>query len=195
MSRVFLVRHGTHGLVGKALAGRMPGVSLSAEGREEAERLATYFAGMKIARILSSPLERCRETAAPIATRLGLPVEDVPDLVEIDCGEWTGRDFAALASDPRWHAWNSERDGNGIPGGETVRDVQTRVMRPLQQLADKDDATIIVSHSDVIKVAVMTLLGTPLRWHDRIEIDPASITTVDLWQGGGKLVRLNEAVS
>jgi broad specificity phosphatase PhoE len=196
VSRAYLVRHGTHALVGKVLAGRMPGVVLSPEGRAQAAQLADRFASNPVARVLSSPLERCRETAEAIAARLRLAVEVEPALNEIDCGEWTGRDFASLAGDPRWHAWNSQRDRNGIPGGEQVSEVRTRVMAVLAGLAARDlGPTVLVSHSDVIKVSVLTLLGAPFAHHDRVEIDPASVTTLDLWSDGGKVVRLNEAAS
>ncbi len=195
MTRLYLVRHATHGLVDKALAGRMPGVHLSGEGRAQAEAAARHFAAIEVAAILSSPMDRCRETAAPIAAVLGLPVATDNDLVELDCGEWTNKDFATLHQDPRWAAWNNERGQSATPGGESTRSVQARIVAAMTRLeAAGTGPTIFVSHSDVIKVAVQTLLGSPLDWHDRLQIDPASVTTVDLWPGGGKIVRLNEAV-
>ena len=195
MTRVYLVRHGTHDLVNKALAGRMPGVHLGPTGRDEAVRLAKVFAYRDVTTIVTSPLERCRETAAPIAERLALdPVVD-DRLIEIDCGTWTGVSFDQLAQDPEWGRWNSERQDAGMPGGETMVAVQRRVMGLVESLASEDrEPAILVSHADVLKAAVMALIGMPLRWHDRIVIDPASVTTVDLWPGGGKVVRLNEGL-
>lgn len=194
MTRVYLVRHATHDLVGKALAGRSPGVHLGADGRRQATRLAAHFAGREIMAIRTSPLERCRETAAPIAERLSLQVDADAALNEIDCGDWTGRTFEALARDPRWHAWNTERQRIAIPGGESSAAVQARIMEFLARLTGRAPA-LLVSHSDVIKVVIATLLGAPLDRHDRLQIDPASITTLDLWEGGGKVVRMNEAAA
>jgi broad specificity phosphatase PhoE len=101
-----LVRHATHGRVGAVLCGRMPGVSLGAEGRAQAERLADHLAGRGIASVHTSPLERASETAGPIAARLGLEAEPCEDLLEIDFGAWTGRSFSSLREESRWHSWN-----------------------------------------------------------------------------------------
>ena len=193
MTRVYLVRHATHGLVDKALAGRMEGVHLSDEGRAQAARLGRHFADVAVDRLLSSPLERCRETAEAIAATCGRAVEIEPALNEIDCGAWTGLDFDALSDDPRWHQWNSERERHAIPEGEAVRDVQARVMPLIERLAADDHGpTVLVSHSDVIKVVALTLIGAPLGRFSHIAVDPASVTTLDLWPGGGKVVRLNQ---
>lgn len=195
MTRLYLVRHGTHALVGKVLAGRMPGVSLSPEGQAQAERLAAHFAAEPIGAVLSSPLERCQETAAPIAARQGCPVAVEPALTELHCGRWTGQDFESLTQDPAWQLWNAERGQTAIPEGESIQAVEARVMGLLERLeATAGAPTILVTHSDVIKVAILSLLGASLDLHDRVEIDPASITTVELWRGGGKIVRSNAGV-
>ncbi|MBE7220676.1 MAG: histidine phosphatase family protein, partial [Caulobacteraceae bacterium] len=99
----------------------------------------------------------------------------------------------ALEADPRWHAWNRERDRHGIPGGETARDVQIRAMALIEHIAQEGGgACVLVSHSDVIKVVVLSLIGAPLGRYSHLAVDPASITTLDLWPGGGKVVRLNQ---
>lgn len=196
MTRAYLVRHGQHGLVDKALAGRMPGVHLTAEGLAQADRLAAFFAGRDVTTVLSSPLERCQETAAPVADRLALPVTIEVDLIELDCGDWTGLSFDELDHDPRWAAWNGERARAAIPNGDTMAAVRDRVMRVIEGLAATSrEPAVLVSHADVIKAALLTLLGAPLDRHDCLTIDPASITTVDLWPGGGKVVRMNEAAA
>ena len=197
MTRLYLVRHGAHGLLGKVLAGRMPGVRLSEIGQAQADSVAVVLSGVPdIAAVVSSPLERCRETAAPIAARLGLSVDDNEALNEIDCGEWTGCAFADLAADPRWQMWNSDRHRAVVPGGEAARALQARVMPLIESYATGDGRPVVlVSHSDVIKTVVLTLLGASLDCHDRLEIEPASITTLDLWPGGGKIVRSNQVVT
>ena len=195
MTRVYLVRHATHGLVDKALAGRMEGVHLSDEGRAQAARLGRHFTSLPVDRLLSSPLDRCRETAQAVAAGCGRHVEIEAALNEIDCGAWTGLDFEALSDDPRWHSWNSDRERYAIPDGEAVRDVQARVMPLIEELGENGGGpAVLVSHSDVIKVVALTLIGAPLGRYSHIAVDPASVTTLDLWPGGGKVVRLNQEV-
>ncbi|WP_131114060.1 histidine phosphatase family protein [Lichenihabitans psoromatis] len=195
MTRVYLVRHGVHDLVGKVLAGRMDDVPLNEAGRQQASALAAFFADRHIGRLASSPMLRCQQTGAPIATTIGRSIETIEALNEIDCGDWTGQTFTDLDKDPRWHDWNAERSRAGMPNGETMLAVQTRVMTLIDTLAMDDSAPmVLVSHSDVVKAIVMALLRAPLDHHDRLTIDPASVTTLDLWPGGGKIVRLNEAV-
>lgn len=193
--RLYLVRHGVHDLVGKTLVGRMPGIHLGPEGLAQAERLAAVLAGRGIRTIVSSPMERCRETAAPLAARIGLPVGIHNALTEVDYGEWTGRSIVSLSGEPAWRRWNDKRLDGAVPGGEAIRDVQARGMSVVERFAsDEQEPAVLVSHGDVIKAVVLTLLGASLDRHDRLAIDPASLTTIDLWPGGGKVVRSNEAV-
>lgn len=195
MTRVYLVRHGIHDLVGKTLVGRMPGVHLGPEGLAQADRVALALADRGVRTLLSSPMERCRETATPIAARLGLPVEIDQALTEVDYGEWTGRSIVGLSDEPAWRRWNEQRLERAIPGGETIQAVQARGVGVVERLAtDQQGPVVLVSHGDVIKAVVLTLLGASLERHDRLAIDPASITTLDLWPGGGKVVRSNEVV-
>src|SRR5262249_1456819 len=103
----YLIRHGSNDFFAHTLVGRKPGVQLNEKGRGEAERLAAKLAGEKLQRIFSSPLERCLETAAPLAQRTGLKVETADALLEVDFGEWTGRTFVDLdAHSAEWKQWN-----------------------------------------------------------------------------------------
>src|SRR5215212_7645751 len=105
----FLVRHAAHELVDRILCGRMPGVSLGEEGRAQARRVAERLARERIAAIHTSPLQRAQETAAPIGERLNLAPEVRDAINEIDLGDWSGRSFSDLHSDPRWRSWNDAR--------------------------------------------------------------------------------------
>ena len=194
MTTIHLVRHAAHGFVDKVLVGRAPGIPLSADGVRQAERLRDHLAGWPIARIMSSPIQRAQETAAILAGQHRLAVETTDDLLEIDCGDWTGLGFDDLASDPRWAAWNSERASTTMPGGEDMAAVQRRAAPLLDQVAAADSGPVVlVSHSDVIKAMVAWLIGMSLDRHDRLVIDPASITTLEMWQpGAGRVVRMNE---
>jgi broad specificity phosphatase PhoE len=192
MRQVFLVRHGSHDRLGRILCGRMPGVCLSETGRAEAQALARRLAGTGAGTLLASPRERTAETAAPIAAALGLAVATEPDLDEIDVGAWTGRGFDALAADPRWAAWNAKRATAHPPGGESMAEVQGRVVRVLDRLAEDGAPAILVSHGDVIRAALLRILGLGLDAYDRIVVDPASCSELALWPGGGRVVSLNE---
>src|SRR5437667_5285896 len=159
-----LLRHGEHGLLGRVLAGRMPGVGMTERGRAEIAAQAERLAGDKVAAIYASPLQRTRETAEIVAARLGLPIEFRDDLIELDFGEWTGATFDAIRADPRWIAWSTQRSLATIPGGESMRQVQQRVVEALLDIADRhrEEAVTVVSHGDVIRSVLVFALGMPL---------------------------------
>ncbi|MFO1056309.1 MAG: histidine phosphatase family protein [Dongiaceae bacterium] len=184
MTRFYLVRHGAHDLLGRSLAGRMPGVGLNAEGRVQAERLAAHFAALAPAAVISSPLQRTVETARPIAARLGLELELEPGLLEIDFGDWTGRPFAELDGDPAWPLFNSARSLVAIPGGESLIDVQTRMIATLRRLAAArpEASLVLVGHGDPLKSAIAYFLGVPIDLQRRIEIAPGSVSDLELRQ-------------
>lgn len=196
MTIVCLVRHATHGLVDKVLCGRMAGVSLGAEGRRQADRLAHRLCASHAVAVLTSPLERARETAEPIARLLGVTPHVEPDLNEIDVGDWTGQPFEALRKAPDWINWNTKRSSVCPPNGEFMRDAQRRICRVLERLADEERGlTILVTHGDVIRAAVLATLEMPIDSFHRFDVDPASITTLSLWRGAGKVVSLNERLT
>lgn len=177
---VHLVRHGAYGLIGRTLAGRTPGHSLNGEGRAQAEAIATFLALRPIAAIVSSPLERAHETAAPLAVRLGVGIAIEPGLNEIDFGDWTGSAFDALHAIPEWHDWNRFRSTMPIPGGETMLGVQARAMAALEGLIAAAPAgeIAVFSHADVIKAVLAHCLAMPLDLMPRLEVDPGSRSEV-----------------
>jgi broad specificity phosphatase PhoE len=192
---VFLLRHAAHGLVDHVLCGRMAGVRLGPEGHAQARLLAERMAReARIAALHTSPAERCRETAAHLAQRLGLTAEVREALDEIDFGAWTGRSFAELQGDALWHDWNTQRDASRAPGGESMREAQARALSHIAELCRRhpDQGVALVSHGDVIKSVIAQVLGLPLQAYARFEIAPASVSAVLAWEGGGKLIGLNE---
>ena len=188
-----LVRHAAHGLLGRVLAGRMPGVPLNAEGVVQAAALADALAARPIRAVLSSPLQRAHDTAAPIAARHGLPVLTEAGLDELDFGAWTGKTFDTLAADPAWDAWNRCRSLAPAPGGETMVAAQARALAAVTRVrqAVPDGEAVLVGHSDVLKAVLAYLLGTPLDLLQRIELAPASRSVVVLWDGGGRVDGMN----
>ena len=188
-----LVRHASYGLLDRVLAGRSPGHHLDDAGRAEAFRLGEALAAVSLAAVLSSPLERAQETAAAIAVRHDLSVAVEPGLNEIDFGEWTGLDFAALHASPAWRAFNGFRGTAPTPGGETMHQVQARMLATVLRLeaAYRGAQIALVSHGDPIKSVLAHFLGAPLDLLRRIEIAPASRSIVALYEDDAKVLAIN----
>jgi broad specificity phosphatase PhoE len=189
-----LLRHGEHGLLGKVLAGRMPGVGMTERGRAEIASQAERLAGDKIAAIYASPLQRTRESAEIVAARLGLPIQFRDDLLELDFGEWTGATFDSIRADPRWQAWSTQRSLAAIPGGESMRQVQQRVVAALVELNERHlhETVVLVSHGDVIRAVLLFALGMPLDFYNRIEVGQGSISTIQIQPSGIRVTTLGE---
>jgi len=181
-----LVRHAEHALLGRVLTGRMPGVSLNECGREQALSLARYFSGCPIAAVVSSPLERAWETAAPVAAALGLAATTDAGLDEIDFGDWTGMAFEALQDLPVWQAWNQFRGTAPTPGGETMLEALARALRTLGHLhrTYPYDELVLVSHQDILKALLAQSLGAPLDLMHRFELAPASRSVLQMFDEG-----------
>jgi probable phosphoglycerate mutase len=194
MLTMLLVRHATCDHVGQRLAGRAPGVRLNARGRAEAEALGTALvagrgvgSAARIEALYSAPLERARETAEILGHHLGLAVHAAPGLDELDFGEWTGRSFAELETDPRWRRFNLARASTRIPGGELMGEAVTRAVRELRGLAARhpEGTVAAVSHADVIRGILLETLGVPLDHIHRLEVvAPASVSTIRLSADG-----------
>ncbi len=194
MTTFFLVRHAERDSDPDLLPGRAPGIRLTEHGRAQAEWIAEVLGGHNVGKVVSSPLERAIETAAPLARVTGRGVIVAEAFNEIDFGSWTGRRVADLEPDPVWRNFNRFRSGTRIPGGELAGEVQNRFVRELLRLrADEPDGCVAcISHADPIRFALMHFLGAPIDRFDRIEIAPGSITTVTLAEWGARIVRMNE---
>jgi broad specificity phosphatase PhoE len=188
------LRHGEHGLLGKVLAGRMPGVGMTERGRAEIASQAERLAREKIAAIYASPLQRTRETAEIVSARLSLSIEFRDDLLELDFGEWTGATFDAIRADPRWQAWSTQRSLAAIPGGESMRAVQQRIVAAMIELNERHlhETIVLVSHGDVIRCVLLFALGMPLDFYNRIEIGQGSISTIQIQSGGIRVLAVSE---
>jgi broad specificity phosphatase PhoE len=189
-----LLRHGEHILRGRVLAGRTPGVGLSARGRAEIAAVAERLADEKIKALYSSPLQRTHETAEILSQQLDLPVQYCEDVLELDFGEWTGLTFDAVRADERWKLWSTCRSIATVPGGESMRQVQERAVRALCELriGHPDESVLIVSHGDVIRAALLFALGMPLDFFSRIEIGLASLSTIQIDDFGIRVLAVNE---
>jgi ribonuclease H / adenosylcobalamin/alpha-ribazole phosphatase len=194
MTVFHLLRHGEHGLLGKALAGRMPGVGMTEKGRAEVAAVAERLAKEKIAAIYASPLQRTRETAEILADRLGLPIAFRDDLLELDFGEWTGATFDSIRAHPKWHAWNTQRSLARIPGGETMRAVQHRSVDAMAELTERhpDQVLVLCTHGDVIRAMLVFALGMPLDFYNRIEVAQGSLSTIQIEPDRIRVIRISE---
>nr|WP_295829255.1 histidine phosphatase family protein [uncultured Azospirillum sp.] len=202
METIFiLIRHGSHDRLGSVLCGRMPGVTLSAQGRAEADLLADRLSGQRLTAVLSSPLERAIETATPIAERQGLSPTIEPALNELDLGAWSGKRFEELHGDPAWDLWNRARShGRPTPGespGESMTEAQTRIASLLDRLrrAHPGGTLALVSHGDIIKAALAHAMGLPLDFYGRFEISPASRSVLIAGDWGLKVHSINEGAA
>jgi broad specificity phosphatase PhoE len=177
---IILVRHCHHDLIGRVLVGREPNVALSAAGMRHAQRLAAVLVRRGVAEVKSSPQLRARQTAEPIAAMLGKAAEIMAEFDEADFGAWSGRAFEQLQHDCHWQRWNSDRETCRPPGGETMRELQSRVLAGLSRLAKArpGQCIAVVTHAEPVRAAVLHYRGMSLGQFARVEVDPSSCTTL-----------------
>jgi probable phosphoglycerate mutase len=193
---VLLVRHGQTPTTGTTLPGRSAGLHLADAGRAQAEAAAARIAALgEVGAVYASPLERARETAAPIARATGNRVRTLTGLQECDFGEWTGRKLADLRKLKAWRQVQGNPSGFRFPGGESFGEMQLRIADAVATLHARHpgERVVAVSHADPIKAAVAHALGTPLDLFQRIVISPCSITAV-VATGAGPIVLAVNAV-
>lgn len=185
--RVILVRHAVTGETGSSLTGRLAGVALSADGIAMAEELAASLSGLALKAIYSSPIQRCRETAAILAREHRLPVRTRSAFVEADYGAWSGRSLKSLYRLKAWGMLMSAPSRFRFPDGETLAEVQARAVAGVETLAaahSPGDVVVVCSHNDVIRVVLAHYLGVPLDLVHRLDARPASVSIIDLAKNG-----------
>jgi probable phosphomutase (TIGR03848 family) len=194
MSVLVLIRHAMTGVTGTKLTGWAPGFHLTEEGRGQAEALADRLAELPIRAIYSSPLERCRETAAPLARRLGLAVRVRPQLGEVRFGRWTGRSLAQLRRTKLWRRVQLVPSNVRFPDGESFVEVQERAVAELLRIADAhdDEVVAVVSHADVIKLVLAHFAGMHPDAFQRLVVDPCSVCAIAIKDGSPRVVKVND---
>jgi probable phosphomutase (TIGR03848 family) len=190
---LLLIRHALNDWVGDRLAGWSPGVHLNDEGGAQAAALARRLAGAPLAAIYSSPLVRALETAQPTAEAHGLTVQVCEGLGETRYGDWTGRALKELQKEELWPVVQVYPGGARFPGGESLREVQTRIVTELDAIRDAHpcQTVAVFSHSDPLKLAVAHYVGLPLDLFQRLTISPASVTAFSFTRFGPRLICLN----
>lgn len=177
---VLLVRHGQTSTTGKVLPGRAPGLHLADAGVAQAERAAARLGALDVAAVYASPLERTRQTAAPIGRATGQRVRTAKGLLECDFGTWTGQSLARLRKLPEWSTVQTAPSRFRFPGGESFAEMQLRIWNEIERLValHPGDTVVAVSHADPIKAAVATAAGVHLDLFQRTVISPCSITAL-----------------
>jgi 2,3-bisphosphoglycerate-dependent phosphoglycerate mutase len=184
MATVILARHGrTAANVGGVLAGRSKGVHLDETGISQAEAAALRLEGLDLAAVVTSPLERCRETAKLLAP--GHRAVADRRLLECDYGEWTGQELKTLAKEKLWRTVQAQPSGARFPGGESLPEMSARAVaairdrdQDVESVAGDGAVWLAVSHGDVIKAILADALGMHLDAFQRIMVDPASLSVV-----------------
>jgi probable phosphoglycerate mutase len=189
-----MVRHGKTPSTGKLLPGRAKGLHLSDTGIQEALVVAERLSKIKkVAAIYASPLERARETAAPIAKALKQKVIINKGLLECDFGDWTGEELAKLMKLPEWSNVQRAPSTFRFPKGESFTEMQTRMVSTLDDLRKKHSGGVVicVSHADPIKAAVAHAMGTHIDLFQRIVISTCSVTAISYSSFGPVVLTVN----
>ncbi len=191
---ILMVRHGRTPTTGKVLPGRAKGLHLSDDGIAEAKRVAERIGEMKkVAAIYASPLERTRETAAPIAKALGLDVVTHKGLLECDFGGWTGASLSSLMKKKEWTTVQRAPSSFRFPNGESFTEMQTRMVTTLDEIrrAHPGKVVVCVSHADPIKAALAHAMGTHLDLFQRIVVSTCSVSAVAYAETGPVVLTVN----
>jgi probable phosphoglycerate mutase len=189
MVMLFLIRHGENDYFKDGrLPGRLPGVHLNDRGRQQAEAIALSLGPVPFKAVYASPLERARETAEPLAAARSLEVRILPELADIEVGEWTGRRWKSLQRTPAWKTVQDHPSQFRFPGGESFTEVQQRIVEALEAVRSAcgvRGAAAVIFHADPIKLALAHYLGQPLDAFQRLQVRPGSLSLLAL--NGGRI--------
>jgi probable phosphomutase (TIGR03848 family) len=193
---VLMVRHGKTPTTGAKLPGRAPGLHLADEGVAQAEAAAERIRPLPVAAVYASPLERTRETAAPIAKAVGKRVRTDDGLLELDVGDWTEKRLADLSRRKEWTTVQRYPSGFTFPGGESFTDMHARITGAIRRLVERHpgETIVVVSHADPIRAALADAMGSHLDLFQRLVVGPCSISAV-LYGGGGPIVLATNTTS
>jgi probable phosphomutase (TIGR03848 family) len=200
MSTLLLLRHGLTALTGPVLAGRTPGLHLDERGQAQAAATAARIAALSLAAVVTSPLERCTDTAQVVRAAQQAAGRDPAWAVEqrlIECGygDWTGRQIKDLAKDPMWKVVQTQPSAARFPGGESLIEVSARAVAAVRDWDARlgpDAVWVACSHGDVIKAVLADALGLHLDQFQRIVVDPCSVSVVRYTDTRPYVLRVND---
>ena len=196
MSLVVLIRH-AHSSANAAgiLSGQTEGVHLSPLGIKQSRNLSKRIGDVRVKTVRVSPMVRCSETITPWITKSGSQLMIDEDINEMDYGLWTGKKLRTLSKDPLWKLVQDRPSKVTFPQGESMRAMQKRAMKSVYEAAQKSGKgpALLVSHGDVIKSIIASTLGLHLDEFQRIVIDPASISIIDITPNRSRLLLMNDS--
>lgn len=200
MTTLILLRHGrSSSNTSGVLAGRSPGVELDDTGRQQAAALAERLKAVRLAAVVTSPLQRCRQTVAPLLDGRELSAEADDELAEVDYGDWTGRELKGLSKEKLWKVVQQHPSAAVFPGGEGLAAMQARSVAAIRGHDAKVAAEhgphavwLACSHGDVIKAVLADALGMHLDTFQRIMVDPCSISVVHYTETRPFVGRMND---
>ena len=201
---LLLVRHGHSTANADAvLAGWTEGVGLTDRGRADVGRLAARLADVEVARLVTSPLQRCRETAELLLP--GARAEVVDDLGECRYGAWTGRPIAELTAEPLWRTVQDDPSSARFPdsdryAAESLSEMAARTVAAILRIDDEvstergpDAVWVAVSHGDPIKSVLAEAVGAGIAGLQRLHVDPASVSVIRRVEGRSMVLATNSS--
>jgi probable phosphomutase (TIGR03848 family) len=191
---LLLIRHGANDWVHGRLAGRIPGVRLNDTGRQQAASLAARLISLPIEAIYTSPLDRTVETAQAVAGLRNQPLRIVENVQEVEYGEWQGAELKELYKHELWPGVQHYPSGTRFPNGETLGEAQNRMVAALDMLRGRHPKGMIavVSHADIIKLAIAYYIGMHIDLFQRLEIGTCSVTALAFTPMGPRLLAYND---
>ena len=194
---LFLVRHALTPHTGEKLSGWLPGISLSDEGRGQVSGLVERMKPVRLDASYASPLERCVQTARPVAASKGLRVRIRDGLGEVRYGDWEGKKLRTLAKTKLWKQVMARPSEARFPGGETIRETQTRAVSAIERIGlDHANESIgVFTHADVIRVLLAHYAGIHIDLYHRLVVAPVSVTVLWLGGGGPRVLKVNDTGS
>lgn len=200
MPTVLLLRHARSAAnASGVLAGRTPGVGLDEHGAAQAAAVVARLAAVPLAAVVSSPLQRCADTVAPLAEQRGVAVSADDRLTEVDYGQWTQQPLGTLVKQPLWKVVQQHPSAVVFPGGEGLAQVQSRAVAAIREwdatLAARHGPAVVwlaCSHGDVIKAVLADALGLHLDQFQRIMVDPCSVSVVRYTETRPFVWRIND---
>ena len=192
---IYLLRHGHSTANAKSiLAGRDASVSLSPRGIEQAQAVMQELGDRKFEKIYSSPMPRCLETLRPLAGKSKLKIEKDVGLIEMEYGDWSGKKLLMLSRKKMWSEIQARPSLVRFPNGESFLEMQSRALESIKTMAVPGSEILVCSHGDLIKAIVAGLVGLHLDNFQRLTIDPASITVIDMFAESAQIRLMNSTV-
>ena len=197
MPIIYLLRHAqsvanTKGI----LAGQDDSVELSKTGFNQAKSLTSYLSAVKFSKVYSSPLTRCLQTITPFMERnpkIDFQVDN--RVIEMNYGKWSGQNLATLSKSSKWKQVQNNPAGFTFPQGESFKSMRKRVDLALDDLKSMKGPILVVTHGDIIKMAITSSLGLPINRFQSFVVEPASLTIINLEKSGATILQSNFKVS